>query len=314
MVSRIALVTGAYGMIGRYVSRQLQRDGWQVHGIGRGNWSAEQYSEWGLSTWTSGDISLDVLCTLPWAPELIVHCAGSGSVAASMANPYADFNSTVGTTVTVLEYMRKLGPEAVLVYPSSAAVYGISDELPTPEWATLQPASPYGVHKLAAEEMVRSYGRFFGVKASIVRLFSIYGEEFRKQLLWDACQKISVGNMEFFGTGAETRDWLHAKDAANLLVKAGEHATSGEVPVVNGAAGVKVTVRSVLQRLAELMGKDPALQFCGTQRPGDPVDYHADMSVATGWGWAPRVDLQEGLAAYVAWFESQERRTDSSGA
>jgi UDP-glucose 4-epimerase len=120
--------------------------------------------------------------------------------------------------------------------------------------------------------------------------------------------------MEFFGTGAETRDWLHAQDAANLLVKAAEHASAGEPPVVNGAAGQKVTVSSILRRIAELMDKEPALQFCGTQRPGDPVDYHADMRAAAAWNWSPQIDLQDGLAAYVAWFESQEGRADSSRA
>ena len=130
------------------------------------------------------------------------------------SDPFADFQRTVGSTAALLEYIRVDCPGAALVYPSSAAVYGHAVQLPMQEDGPLRPVSPYGVHKKFAEDLIRSHCVMFGLRASIVRLFSIYGEGFRKQLLWDACRKLLAGEREFFGIGDETRDWLHVDDAS----------------------------------------------------------------------------------------------------
>lgn len=302
MKQQIALVTGAHGTIGRYVSSTLAAHDWKVIGLGHGEWSADDQSKWGISSWHEGDVSLTTLRALGLKPALIVHCAGSGAVGASITAPHTDFHRTVATTADVLEYLRVDCPEASLVYPSSAAVYGVTDCMPMPVSLPLRPASPYGVHKKIAEELVVEHARLFGLKAAVVRLFSIYGEGFRKQLLWDACQRISAGEFVFFGTGDETRDWLHVSDAAELLVQASDYASS-DCPIVNGGFGESVSVRDVLTELFRLMGRQDFPSFCGTQRPGDPLHYHADMRQALAWGWQPQITWQAGLARYVSWFK-----------
>lgn len=211
----------------------------------------------------------------------------------------------MGTTATILEFLRVDCPEAKLVYPSSAAVYGVVDSLPMIETISLNPTSPYGVHKKIAEELVVEHARLFGLSAVVIRLFSIYGEEFRKQLLWDACQRIIASDSAFFGTGDETRDWLHVSDAADLLVQAANHA-SVHCPVVNGGFGKSVSVRDVLTELFRLMGRHDLPVFCGTQRLGDPLHYHADMRQALAWGWQPEIAWKDGLARYVSWFKWQQ--------
>lgn len=301
---KIALVTGAYGSIGRHVASDLAKHGWSVHGIGHGEWSRGQLLQWGLSAWHQEDVSLDGLRSMKVRPSLIVHCAGSGSVGASIAEPYIDFQRTVAPTAAILEFLRVDCPGAALVYPSSAAVYGIADKFPMSEDSPLRPTSPYGVHKRSAEELVREYARLFGLNASVVRLFSIYGEGFRKQLLWDACRRIMVNEYEFFGTGSETRDWLHVSDAAALMVRAADYA-SPRCPVVNGGGGVAVTVRDVVAELFALMNRKDQAEFCGTVRPGDPSDYQADIRQALAWGWQPRIPWKDGLALYVSWFQRE---------
>lgn len=301
---KTALVTGAYGTIGRYVASTLAARNWRVIGLGHGEWSAEDQTAWGLSSWYEGDVSLSNLRALDSRPILIVHCAGSGVVGASISAPHCDFQRTVASTAAVLEFLRVDCPEAVLVYPSSAAVYGVADRLPMIESSPLHPTSPYGVHKKIAEELVVEHARLFGLNAAVVRLFSIYGEGFRKQLLWDACQRISGNESVFFGTGNETRDWLHVSDAAALLIHAAGHASS-LCPVVNGGFGNSVSVSDVLTELFRLMGRRDNPSFCGTQRPGDPLHYHADMRQASAWGWQPKIDWRDGLARYVSWFKRE---------
>jgi len=304
MKQKIALVTGANGTIGRYVARALAAREWHVLGLGHGGWQAAEQTEWGLSSWDEGDVTLTSLRALELRPRLIVHCAGSGAVGPSITAPHTDFQRTVETTAAVAEFLRVDCPGAVLVYPSSAAVYGIADCMPMLEGMPRRPVSPYGFHKKIAEDLVVEHARLFGLNAAVVRLFSIYGEGLRKQLLWDACQRLRRGEILFSGTGGETRDWLHVTDAAALLIRAGENA-SPACPVVNGGAGEAVTLADFLGHLFVCWGRDDAPRFTGSGRLGDPEHYQADVRAARAWGWAPAVGWQSGVARYVDWFKRE---------
>lgn len=306
MNQKTALVTGAFGAVGRYVASALAARGYFVIGLGHGTWSTTEQRSCGIAQWVEGDVSLSNLGKLGTMPSLIVACAGGSSVGASVSEPYLDFQRTVNATVAILEFMRLHCSNAALVYPSSAAAYGVVEQLPIREDSPLCPSSPYGVHKKIAEEIIAEYSRFFGLKTIIVRLFSVYGEGFRKQLLWDACHRIAANETTFFGTGDETRDWIHAADAADLLVQAAGYAAPN-CPVVNGAYGEPVTVRDILTQLFMLMNRGDRPQFSGEVRSGDPLHYHADTSKTMSWGWQPSINWQEGLRRYVSWFKAECR-------
>ncbi len=301
---RTVLVTGAYGFIGRNVAKHSANAGCQVVGIGHGSWAREEWRQWGISEWHATDITTDALLTYAGLPEVIVHCAGSGSVGFSMIHPHQDFQRTVDATVAVLEFVRLHAPQARVVYPSSAGVYGVVEKLPIAEFDPLAPVSPYGVHKRISEEMCCSYAHHFGLSVAIVRLFSVYGIGLRKQLLWDACMKIRNGGNSFFGSGMETRDWLQVDDAASLLLVAGERA-SVECPIVNGGSGQGVLVRDLLSELFVCFGRSDAPQFSGASRSGDPLHYIADISRLCSWGWQPKMAWREGVRQYAEWFKKE---------
>jgi UDP-glucose 4-epimerase len=208
-----------------------------VVGLGHGDWTESEWRSWGLSRWYSCDVDLRGLIGTGEAPDAVVHCAGSGSVGFSMSHPADDCARSAWTLLAVLEFVRVHVPQARVVMPSSAAVYGRAIASNIPVTAPLFPVSPYGVHKWLAEELCRSYGTHFGVSTTIVRFFSLFGTGLRKQLLWDACQRFSRGNATFMGTGLEVRDWLHIADAADLTVVAADYA-GPHTPVVNGGTGV----------------------------------------------------------------------------
>jgi len=297
------VVTGANGFLGRHVARCLAQQGHIVLGIGHGNWLRQEWELWGLSEWLSADVTLQALREYAVEPTILVHCAGSGSVASSIENPLADFERTVATTAHVLEYVRTSAPSCRVVYPSSASVYGTVQTVPIGENCPPAPISQYGTHKLMAEQMVTSYSRQFGTFAAIVRLFSVYGCGLRKQLLWDACCKFANNDTAFMGTGDEVRDWLHVEDAATLLMTAAEHASPG-CPTVNGGSGQGVTVRDVLLHLgSSLLQTEILPHFSGAQRTGDPTRYIADTDSSKAWGWLPTRRWTEGVEEYASWWK-----------
>ncbi|MBI5918954.1 MAG: NAD(P)-dependent oxidoreductase [Nitrosomonadales bacterium] len=293
------MITGAAGFIGRHVSAEFARRGMRVTGMGRG-----ELGDWhlyGIDTWYPCEVTVDSLFQYADTPDVIVHCAGGASVGVSVQEPYQDFIQTVQTMAQVLEFMRLRAPHAKLVYPSSAAVYGQVKQLPISEDTPLQPISPYGTYKQIAENLCQLYAHQYQLSIAIVRLFSIYGEGLRKQLLWDACNKLANGNPEFFGTGGEVRDWLHVKDAAKLLALAADHA-SPIAPILNGGSGQGVCIRDVLQHLSEQLGSNVVPQFSSCEKVGDPNAFIADMTIAKQWGWSPEIDWHSGVAGYAQWF------------
>ncbi len=299
--ARLALVTGAAGFVGRHVARALARDGWEVHGIGHGGWPPEAWQAWGLSRWIGTHVAPGALDAWGGIPELVVHCAGGASVPMSMERPGEDFERSVGSTAAVLDYVRRRAPSARVVLPSSAAVYGSTGHAPASESRTPRPESVHGFHKLMAEQLCLEYGRFHGVASAVVRLFSVYGPGLRKQLLWDACGKLSRGERAFTGSGVEARDWVHVEDAASLLVRAGARASAACL-VVNGGTGHAVSVREIVAEVASALGSD-APTFSGAPRPGDPDRLVADPGLARDLGWRPAKVWRDGVREYCAWFQ-----------
>lgn len=303
-MTQTVLVTGGFGFLGRAVARIFKARGCRVVGIGHGAWAQEEARTHGFDVWRESDVSLVGLAALGERYDLVVHCAGAGSVGFSMTNPLEAFDKTVRGTAELLDHLRRSGSTAVLVYPSSAAIYGAADDEPLAETHAMNPVSPYGYHKKITEDLLECYSKYFGVRVAIVRFFSIYGPELTKQLLWDAAAKLSSGEKEatFWGTGDETRDWIHVDDAAALIARVADG--DARFVVVNGATGERVTVARVLEMLRRAMNVDIALRFNGVIKPGDPRYYHADMTRALASGWRPSIALSDGLAGYVRWMRS----------
>lgn len=301
-MQKTVLITGGFGFLGRAAALKFKQLGYRVVGIGRGRWDSDGALMHGFDTWLDASVSLSSLMTLHECFDLVIHCAGNGSVGYSLANPLQDFTKTVQGTVELLEFLRVTESKALLVYPSSAGVYGAKEDAPIKETDSLNPISPYGYHKRIAEELLESYSKSYGIQVVVIRFFSIYGPGLTKQLLWDASTKLRAAENSkavFWGTGEETRDWISSADAVELLVAASR--SEAQFLVVNGANGQRVTVRETLVLLKNAMGINSEIAFNGTVRDGDPRFYHADLNRALSLGWKPTTPLHEGIQSYVQW-------------
>lgn len=304
-MNKTVVITGAYGFIGRHVSKLYAEHGWQVIGIGHGNWPLDEYRQWGVHKWINESITIEKLKdgVLDRAPQTIIHCAGSSSVIQSINEPYIDYRRTVDSTLSVLEFARLYLPSTKIVYTSSAAVYGSVDHMPINENIPLNPISPYGFNKVIAEDLCRMYATVYKLPIAIVRIFSAYGVGLRKQLIWDACCKLSRGgDVTFSGSGLESRDWIHVEDIASLVYVASKQADVS-CPICNGGTGIGTNINQILNYVFRFYGKEDKPIFTGAGRTGDPTNYQADISNALKWGWFPRVDLLKALEKYVLWFK-----------
>lgn len=307
-------ITGAHGFIGRHLSRELQRQGRTVIGLGHGIWPEAEAAAWGVAHWLNGDVNASNLHALSAAhglPETVFHLAGGSSVGAAVANPREDFFRTVATTVELLEWLRQAAPQTRLVAVSSAAVYGAGHDGPIAETAPLRPYSPYGHHKLMMESLCRSYGATYGLRSVVARLFSVYGAGLRKQLLWDLCSKLEAGatRIELGGSGNELRDWTDARDVVRALAQVAALADA-QVPTLNLATGLAVPVRDVAAQVVGAWQPTLAghtLAFSGRSRAGDPFSLQADAGRISALGFEWQVPVAAGLAEYVRWFQSRPR-------
>lgn len=297
--SPAAIVTGAGGFIGSHVAAALRLRGWRIGACGfPGRRCDASVQRWGA-------LDVDALVELGGqlgAVDAIVHCAGGSSVGPSLQNPQADFERTVLSTLRVLEFMRAHAPGARLVFLSSAAVYGAANIEPLHEELPKRPISPYGAHKALAEDLVAYWATQFGLRATILRLFSVYGAGLRKQLLWELSRRALSGEnpLTLFGTGEERRDFVAIDDTVELITRAADPAASPP-PLINGGAGQGTSVREVAQTLLASLGTATALRFTGEVKAGDPATMVADMQRAHAFGFTPAVTLRQGLADYAAW-------------
>jgi len=278
------LVTGASGFVGRVVAHEALRRGMTVHGCSRRAEAPAGFEgRWQQVVWSEGAEPLAV--TLERVrPDVVMHAAGSASVGDSLKTPHADLQASLGTWSVLLEAVRLTGQKPVLVFPSSAAVYGNPQSLPVAEDSQCQPVSPYGWHKLLCEGLARSHADAFGARIVIARLFSVFGEHQRRLLLWELFDRLQrdPGPLSLMGSGRESRDFIGEREMASALLDLarlkGLEPANGEPLIVNVASGQEMTTLGMAQLLTSLCAPGREIHCLGQARHGDPLRWCADVA------------------------------------
>jgi nucleoside-diphosphate-sugar epimerase len=304
------VVTGAAGFIGSHLVERLLGEGHEVTGVDgfvdfypravkEKNLSlARAHPRFRLVEGLLQDIPLDGL--LEGAGQ-VYHLAAQAGVRSSWGREfqlYTDHN--VLATQRLLEAAVEAGVPR-LVYASSSSVYGDSVALPLHEDAACRPLSPYGVTKLAAENLACLYERNHGLPAVSLRFFTVYGPRQRPDMAFHRFLAAARDGtaIRVFGDGKQTRDFTYVDDIVTATIRAADSGRPGCVYNVGG--GQRLALEDVLRTIEQVTGRPLAITRDEAQK-GDMRDTFADTTAAKrDLAFRPTVTLPEGLAREWEW-------------
>lgn len=305
-----ALVTGAAGFLGSHLSERLVAGGATVVGIDcftdyyprtrkQGNLAALRgAAAFSLIESSIADAELSSLLD---GVTHVFHLAAQAGVRKSWGRDFRVYTvNNVEATQILLEACVGR-PIERLVYASSSSVYGDDVPLPMREDARPQPVSPYGVTKLAAEQLCHLYWVNHRVPAVSLRLFTVYGPRQRPDMgFFRFFEAVAHGEpVVQFGDGRQTRDFTFVGDAVSAMLAASTRGGSGDVYNIGGGSHVELV--EALELIGRVTGRSLRVQRLDAQH-GDMRNTYADTTRARAdLGFAPTVTLEDGLRAQYEW-------------
>jgi UDP-glucose 4-epimerase len=232
--------------------------------------------------------------------DVIYHLAAQVVVPYSMENPIEDFETNARGTLNVLEKARK--DDARVVFASSAAVYGNTTQLPTPETYGFSPDSCYGLSKVVGEQYCNMYSKQYGLDVTIVRFANVYGPKCHG-VIHDFLDKISRNpeKLEIIGTGMQSRDFVHVYDVVEALILAAtSEAALGET--FNIGFGKTTTIIDLAKIILNILGLSDKTIITTTNVPwhGDIKIIWFDISkVQKTLNWHPKISLESTLKELI---------------
>jgi len=233
--------------------------------------------------------------------EVIFHQAAQAGVRASWGQSFETYtNNNVLATQRLLEAAKEQ-PIERFVYASSSSIYGDAENIPVAEGEPKRPISPYGVTKLAAENLCRLYHKNFGVPTVSLRYFTVFGPRQRPDMAFHKFIKSMLRDepISVFGGGEQTRDFTFIEDAVAANILAMEKGRNGAAYNIGG--GSRISLNNAIGLLEDIIGKKARRDDVGTQK-GDVLHTWSDTSLARAeLGFDPQYDVGKGLKKEVDW-------------
>jgi UDP-glucose 4-epimerase len=308
-----ALVTGAAGFIGSHLTGALLDRGAEVVGLDCfTDYYAREIKEANLDqnrrrpgfTFVERRIQDGDLPSLLDGVTHVFHLAAQAGVRKSWGRDFRTYtDNNVDASQQLLEACVGR-PLHRFVYASSSSLYGDRVAIPMREDALPQPVSPYGVTKLAAEQLCYLYQVNYGVPTTSLRYFTVYGPRQRPDMAFNRFIRAALAGqpITLYGDGEQTRDFTFVTDAVAGTMAAGDRGVPGRAYNLGG--GSRVTVNQVLEIIGRVTGQTLTIRREPAQK-GDMRDTYADTSLARAdLGFAPQVSLEEGIEAEYRWLST----------
>lgn len=252
----------------------------------------------------------------------VFHLAAVSSAVESVREPERCFAVNAQGVVETLQAARVARVKRVIL-ASTAAVYGLSPKTPTPESAPMEPITPYGASKAAAEAAMRAWPAAFGdLDTASLRLFNVYGPRQRTGAGDEGAVVASFLDLllrgerpTVFGDGEQTRDFVYVSDIVRAFLLAGARAEALGGAAINIGSGEFTSVNELLRLCARATGAGEVSAARGPERPGDPRSSCADPALAArALGFTTGTPLQDGLAETAEWKRGGSGRGADGGA
>lgn len=318
---RTVLVTGAAGFIGSHLCEALVETGRSVWGLDNFHphyspdlkrRNLEAVLAHPAMHLVQGDARDSVLLEGLLSGrrfDAVVHLAALPGVQVSVEAPDRCIDINVNGTLTVLEAAARHGVGSV-AFASSSSVYGESTRRPFRESGPAdRPISPYAASKRAGEMLCHAYHRTYGLSVHCLRIFTAFGPRQRPDLAIHKFTRLMRDGhtVTLFGDGSSERDYTHVDDVVSGVLASLDRLASlegePEYEVINLGRGRSVRLDRLVEALAAGLDVEPDLEWL-PDRPGDVPVTHASVEKAKRLlDWEPRRSLEEGLEAFVRWFD-----------
>jgi nucleoside-diphosphate-sugar epimerase len=313
----ISVVTGAAGFIGSHLVEALLQRGDRVIGVDQFNDyydpALKQRNMAGFSHHPNFQLIKADIQTLDWAAlltdvDVLYHQAAQAGVRSSWGAGFRTYTEqNVNVTQILLEAAKTANLQR-LVFASSSSIYGDAEAMPTAETLCPRPVSPYGITKLAAEQLCGLYHRNFGVPVTALRYFTVYGPRQRPDMGFHKFFKAVLADrpIDIYGDGEQTRDFTFVSDvvAANLAAASVAEAVGA---IFNIGGGSRIRLTEVLDTMAIIVDR-PIRRNYIAKALGDARHTAADVTKAqTILAYQPQVSLKAGLIAEWDWVQDLYR-------
>jgi nucleoside-diphosphate-sugar epimerase len=311
------LVTGCAGFLGSHLCERLVEQGHTVLGIDcfapyysreTKERNLERLREEPRFALVELDLATEALDGLMDGVETVFHLAAQAGVRGSFGASFEIYaRNNVLATQRLLEAAANASPET-FVYASSSSVYGNASMYPTTELTPRKPLSPYGLTKVATEELAAVYMRCFGVPVIGLRYFTAYGPRQRPDMAFSKFLRCALSGraLPINGEGRQVRDFTFVDDIVAGTLAAAERGRPGRIYNIGGGSPVELC--DAIAWIGELTGRDIELD----RRPapvGEAQRTGCDGALARReLGFVPRTGVYEGLVAQLEWMRGEGQR------
>ena len=314
---KVVYITGCLGFIGSYITRECLKQGWYIKGVDKITYAAnkilldefKQYENFSFVHCDINDLKFLYEC------DYIINTAAETHVGNSIANSdefvHSNINGVHNLLGLIKNYRQETSKTPVLLHFSTDEVYGDIDEGAHTETDLLKPSNPYSATKAAADMLVLAWGRTYNLPYIIVRPTNNYGMgQYVEKLIPKACKYLMLGRkIPLHNNGTPIRNWLHAQDTANAVIRIIEAKVQNEI--YNIAGGFEQsnydTVEKIIKEYSNSLDVYPMSQYLDLSysRVGQDVRYALDDSKLRALGWKPKAQFDTELHNIVKYYKEK---------
>jgi len=310
---KVVYVTGCFGFIGSYVTRKCLERGWMVYGIDKCTYVANTslLSEFAAyPNFKFENIDIKDLKHL-YDCDYVINTAAESHVGNSIINSEEFINSNIVGVQNLLDLIRykpeNVGQRPVFFHFSTDEVYGDIHEGQHSEDDLLHPSNPYSAAKAAADMLVLAWARTYNLQYILLRPTNNYGiGQYPEKLIPISVKLLQrKKRIRLHDEGEPIRNWLHAEDTADAVIKIVESGKTNEI--YNIAGGFEQKNKQTVKKIVECYFGDQRdytdYVDLGYKREGQDVRYSLDDSKLRALGWEPKKNFDEEIQTIVDWYK-----------